>query len=81
MKLSPRQLHALKVLEQHGSERSAYPGLSLATLHSLAKRGLVDSRAGLGSMAFPTTGWKFKINWRGEDALREAAENPTESKA
>ena len=52
VKLTNAQSEALIKLRDHGP-RSAYPGISLGTLQSLAKRGLVNATYGLGSMAMP----------------------------
>jgi len=66
-KLTNRQSETLIKLRDHGP-RSAYPGLHMGTLNSLAARGLVVESYGLGSMAMPHT----SITWRITDAGRAA---------
>jgi hypothetical protein len=51
-------------------ESSAYRlRAGLGTLRSLEKRGLVVSRGGLGSMAFPHTSIQWRITEAGRNAL------------
>ena len=58
--LSPLQQAALAGLKD-GERRSAFDlKAKLGTLESLATRGLVTAKRGLGSMAFPHT----SIGWR-----------------
>lgn len=59
MKLSNRMKEALAAVVREPG-RSAYPGLSLATLNALEGRRLVKSRQGFGSLFCPRT----HIEWR-----------------
>lgn len=51
-------------------ERSAYPGLSMATLGALERKGLVHAKRGLGSMAFPHTAIKWSLTTAGVAAIQ-----------
>jgi hypothetical protein len=68
VKLTNMQAEALIKLRDHGP-RSAYPGLHLGTLWSLAKRELVSESYGIGSMAMPHTCIKWSITPTGRAAL------------
>ncbi len=65
MKLTDKQIETLKALRD--GERSSYPGLHSGVLNSLALKGLVKAKYGLGSIAMPHT----SIKWRLTDAGRE----------
>ncbi|MCK5020170.1 MAG: hypothetical protein KAS32_24240 [Candidatus Peribacteraceae bacterium] len=61
MKLSKTQQEVLSKLSKT-EWKSAYDlRCGLNTLQSLATKGLVKSKSGLGSMAFPRTNIKFKL--------------------
>lgn len=68
VRLTNRQSEALIKLRDHGP-RSAYPGIRLDTLQSLAARGLVNDTYELGSMAMPHTNIKWTITPSGIQAL------------
>lgn len=68
MRLTEAQRNALRVLKKDG-QRSAYPGLKMATLQALQKRGLVKAYRGqLGAMAFP----RSRVLWSITDSGRAA---------
>jgi L-asparaginase/Glu-tRNA(Gln) amidotransferase subunit D len=69
-KLSNMQAEALIKLRDHGP-RSAYPGLHMGTLKSLAQRGLVVESYGPGSMSMPHTSIIWRITSAGRAALSE----------
>lgn len=71
MKLSQKQRECLAELAK--GERSAYPGLNLGTLNSLALRGLVKDRTGRGSIFSPATGIKWRLTEAGRAALENAS--------
>ena len=71
MKLSPNQIRTMAALSEK-PWRGAFPGLSLGTLNSLEKRGLVRSAHGIGSMAFPHTSIKWTLTDAGREAWLEA---------
>lgn len=73
MSLSRAQIEHLKALDRDGP-RSAYPGLRLGTLYALRNRGLVESKSGPGSMAFPQVSIEWSITGAGRIRLR--ASNP-----
>lgn len=70
IKLSMKQIEALKKLGTCGEWESAY-GLqeSLSTLNLLAKRGLAEKKAELGYMFSPRNGLMYKITDAGRQWL------------
>ncbi|MGY3527297.1 hypothetical protein [Bradyrhizobium sp. USDA 4452] len=77
MRLSDVQRDTLLLLKQQG-QRPAYPGISMATLRSLQKRGLVKAYNGqLGAMAFPRNRILWSITDNGRAAIFTlAADDP-----
>lgn len=68
-KLSAAQISALAVLARADGWQSSYKlRLGLSTLEALRSRGLVNKKAGLGSMAFPHTAIEWKITEAGRSA-------------
>ncbi|MAK54688.1 MAG: hypothetical protein CML17_02350 [Pusillimonas sp.] len=66
MKLTKSQKEALEKFSD-GKWHSAYDVQSgLNTLNALFNKGLLDRKAGLGSMAFPRNGIKFKLKENGD---------------
>lgn len=70
MKLSATMERHLVTLAKDGV-RSAYPGLSLGTLHSLDKRNLVKARHETGSLFFPHTHIKWALTKAGKEMAAE----------
>jgi hypothetical protein len=70
-KLTSAQQRTLSALHAAGIWRSSYPGLNLRTLGALRGKGLAESRAGVGSIAFPTTAIKWRITDAGRAALTD----------
>jgi hypothetical protein len=68
--LSGKQRQHLMVLA--GGERCAYPGLHMGTLEAMERRGLVQARRGLGSIAMPHTAIKWWLTPAGRAALAQA---------
>jgi hypothetical protein len=72
-RLNPFQRKALTKLAPLNGDiqwRDAYSlKQSLATMRSLEKKGYVESRHGLGSMAFPRSSIEWRITQAGRDLL------------
>ena len=67
-KPSDKMKAALRLLRRDG-ERSAYPGISMATLDACRARGLASASYPVGSMAFPRTSVKWTITEAGKVAV------------
>lgn len=67
MKLSENQRKHLLALKS--GPRGSYPGLHMGVLNSLALKGLVEAKHGLGSIAMPHTSIKWKLTAAGEGEL------------
>jgi hypothetical protein len=69
MRLTEPQKVALRLLKKVGP-RTAYPGMSIGTLNSLALKGLVKAdRSRPGSMAMPRTSIIWSITDDGRAAI------------
>lgn len=68
-KLSKHQLDHLRALIP--GERGSYPGLNLGILNSLALKGLVSAKYGLGSIAMPHTTIMWRLTPKGSKYITE----------
>lgn len=67
MKLTDSQRKHLLALKD--GPRACYPGLHLGVLNSLALKGLVKAKYGLGSIAMPHTPIKWSLTDAGYGVL------------